>query len=52
MLSAIVCGVLAVVIAGPKAFGNILSGTHDYADGFSVEYKKDAAKYKAEKYNK
>ena len=52
MISALVCTILAVVIAGPKAFGNILTGTHNYSDGFSVGYKKESEKYKQEQYNK
>lgn len=52
MISAIVFGVFVVVVAGPKAVKNIMSGTHDYADGFSVGYKKDGAKYKDEMYKK
>lgn len=52
MLGLIGSVVLVIVIAGPKAVKNILGGTHDYADGFSVGYKKDAEKYKEEQYKK
>lgn len=52
MVGLLVTGILAVVVAGPRAFKNILGGTHDYADGFSIEYRKDAAKYKEEMYKK
>jgi len=52
MLGLIVACVLVVVIAGPRAAKNILGGTHDYADGFSVGYKKDAQKYREEQYKK
>lgn len=52
MISSIVVAVLAVVFVGPKALGNIVGGSRDYSDGFSVGYKKQAAKYKEEQYKK
>lgn len=52
MVGLIVVIVLAVVVAGPRAFGNILGGTHNYADGFSIGYKKDSIKYRDEMYKK
>ena len=39
-------------IAGANAVSNIKEGTHDFADGFSIGYRKDAAKYREEQYKK
>ena len=44
--------VFVAIVAGPRALKNVLGGTHDYCDGFSREYKKDAEKYKEEQYKK
>ena len=52
MIGYITATIALVVIVGPKAVGNVLSGTHDYTDGFSVSYKKEGLKYKQEQYNK
>lgn len=52
MLGLIVAGIIAVVVAGPKAVGNVLNGTHNYSDGFSVGFKKDSIKYRDEQYKK
>lgn len=52
MVGLIVFGVLTVVIVGPKAFGNMLGGTHDFSDGYSVKYREEGRKYKAEQYNR
>jgi len=52
MLGYLATIIAIIVIVGPKAVGNVLSGTHDYTDGFSVSYKKEGLKYKQEQYNK
>ena len=52
MLGYISFCIVAVVVIGPVATKNIVSGLHDYSDGFSIGFRKDAAKYKKEQYEK
>lgn len=52
MVGLIVAGIVAVVVAGPRAFKNVLEGTHDFADGGSVQYRNEGKAYRQKQYEK
>lgn len=52
MIGYVILGIFTVAVIGPNATKNVLHGLHDYSDGASVGFRKDAEKYKKEQYNK